>query len=37
MTKEKNSPAIAIRAFTLEQVSETLQEPVSSIRTHCRT
>ena len=36
MKTEKTTAAVAIRAFTLEQVSEMLQEPVSSIRTHCR-
>ncbi len=37
MTLDSNAPSIVIRAYTLEQVSEMLQEPVNSIRTHCRT
>jgi len=36
MTIENREP-LPLRAYTLGQVAEMLQEPVSSIRTHCRT
>lgn len=36
MPTEKTALTIVIRAYTLEQVSEMLQEPVNSIRAHCR-
>lgn len=32
-----STSTITKRAHTLEEVAEMLQEPVSSIRTHCRT
>ena len=37
MTTEKKALVVDIRAYTLQQVAEMLQEPVNSIRTHGRT